>query len=156
MVAVFGTCNLIAQDKDAIADAVASVTQEAVQAPAFPMTVADLADVKERTDLLHDDCYRFYTADDGTLFLVYDWEKPATVYSLTLSKGTSYHDWSEVMTIVPDGRTKGKLKISQAMKCLEVRPGLESSSTLNKGEVIASFSPFLVSSDFLETEVTMV
>ena len=157
MVAVFGTCSLVAQDKTAVADAVAAVAQEvkeAVPAPEFPMTVAELGNVKERTDLLHDDCYSFFAAADGTLYLVYNWEKPATVYSLSLAKGVQYHDWSEVMTVVPKGRTKGKLKISQAMKCLEVRPGLESSSTLNQGDVIASFSPFLVANDSLSKDGT--
>ncbi len=132
-----------------------AVIKEAPEEIVFPMTSSEFSENIVPVDtLLHDECFTYYVDDEGFVYLVYTWEKPATVYSLSLSKNVSYHDWSEVMTFLPQDRTKGKLKISQAMKCVDIRPGLESSSTLNPGDVVAKFKPFLVSNDSLSKSGT--
>lgn len=53
------------------------------------------------------------------------------------------------MTLVPDDRTKGKLKISNSMKCIATMKGLESSSRIKQGDVIAVFEEVLATNDSL-------
>ena len=152
---LFGALGMAAQE-DAVSEtpAAPSIIPAPVQdvSAVLPRKLSDLHGVYTVPGLLKDECYRFYRDGSGTLYLVYVWEKPATVYSLSLKEKEIYHDWSEVMTLVPEGRTKGKLKLSHAMKCVAVREGLEASSTLTEGDVIASFRELLAANDSLTKE----
>ena len=86
---------------------------------------------------------------NGHYYLVYIWNETATVYSNSLKKGDKHYDGAEIMTIKPIERTKGKVKMAQAGKVIAVRDGLESSATLNPGDIIAEFQPALVNHDSL-------
>ncbi len=77
----------------------------------------------------------------GKMYLVYTWEKPTTVYSMTFSAGTQLSEGTEIMAFKPEGRTKGKLNIAQSMLCMQVRDDLYASSTIEPGMVIAAFAP---------------
>ncbi len=79
--------------------------------------------------------------DMTKIYLVYSWDKPSTVYSMTFSAGTQLTEGTELMMLKPDGRTKGKLKMASSMICMQVKPGLEASAQLNPGDVVAVFSP---------------
>ncbi len=89
-----------------------------------------------------DEVFDYYTDPvNGHIYMVYVWDKDAVVYSNSLATGNKLYDGSEIMTIKPAGRSKGKVKLAQAAQVLRVRDGLESSSILKKGDVIAEFLP---------------
>ncbi len=97
-----------------------------------------------------DDVFDYYKNPvNGNLYLVYIWEQPATVYSNSLKVGDKHYDGAEVMMVLPQGRTKGKVKLAQAGKIVSVRDGLENSATLNSGDIIAEIQPALVFHDSL-------
>lgn len=61
-----------------------------------------------------DELFGWYEDVDGAKYLVYIWEKPATVYSLNIAEKQKLLPGRESMTILPGGRSKGKLKITDA------------------------------------------
>ncbi len=77
----------------------------------------------------------------GKIYLVYMWNKPMTVYSLSFSSGVQLAEGTELMAMKPDGRTKGKLKIAQSMVCMQIGKQLAPAAMINPGEVIAEFCP---------------
>ncbi len=77
----------------------------------------------------------------GRIYLVYTWSRPLVVYSLNLAADRQLAGGTEIMTVKPEGRTKGKLKIAQSMLCVGVRPGLTASGALQPGEIVAEFCP---------------
>ena len=119
-------------------------------APALPAKIDCIKGaVKFTGDMNQDEVFQWYVGPKGTLFLVYVWEKPAVVYNVSFAKGNKLHDGSEIMNIKPDERSKGKVKIVQAMSVKEVRKGLVAASRLEKGDVIAEFVPQLLNHDSL-------
>ncbi len=77
----------------------------------------------------------------GKIYLVYSWNEPTTVYSMSFSAGTQLTEGTELMTIKPDGRTKGKLKMAASMLCMQVKPDLGAASTIMPGDIVAEFCP---------------
>ena len=97
-----------------------------------------------------DDIFDYYVNfESGHLYLVYKWEKPGVVYSNSLKVGDKLHDGSEIFTIKPTGRSKGKIKLAQAAQVVAMRDGFDSAQTLLPGDVVAEFSPHLVYHDSL-------
>ena len=97
-----------------------------------------------------DECFDYYYSPaNGRIYMVYVWEKPVTVYSKSLSKGDKLTPGTEIMTIKPQGRTKGKVKIAFSGKVVSIREGFDSSTTLKAGDVVAEFQPSLVYHDSL-------
>ncbi len=77
----------------------------------------------------------------GKIYLVYSWHEPTTVYSMSFSAGTQLTEGTELMTIKPDGRTKGKLKMAASMLCMQVKTDLGAASTIMPGDIVAEFCP---------------
>ena len=88
-----------------------------------------------------DELFGWYEDVDGAKYLVYIWEKPATVYSLNIAEKQKLLPGRESMTILPGGRSKGKLKITDAVKVVKLNPGLVNAATLEKGMVLGCFLP---------------
>ena len=63
-----------------------------------------------------DDVTQSFKAPDGKIYLKYVWKKPATVYSLYIQEKQKFSAGREMMTIAPEGRSKGKVKMMQAAK----------------------------------------
>ena len=100
-----------------------------------------------------DELFDYYmNLGDGSFYMVYANENPATVYSNSLKAGDKHYDGAEIMTIKPIGFTKGKVKLAQSGKVVAIKDGLAPSVTLNKGDVVALFQPSLVNHDSLNTE----
>ncbi len=77
----------------------------------------------------------------GKIYLVYVWDKPMTAYSVSFSERTQLKPGTELMSMKPDGRTKGKLTISSAMLCVQMNPALVASATVTEGTILGEFSP---------------
>ena len=75
------------------------------------------------------------------LELVYAWEKPATVYSVSLAKGQKLLPGREIMILSPKGRSKATVKITEAMQVLSLNKKLKSANTIVAGDVIMSALP---------------
>ena len=100
----------------------AKMPQTLCQEKALKMGLAKV----EESDVLFD----YYVSKDGSFYMVYANENPATVYSNSLKAGDKHYDGAEIMTVKPVGFTKGKVKMAQAAKVVEVKEGLSASDTL--------------------------
>ena len=88
-----------------------------------------------------DDLFQWFAAPDGRKYLVYAWEKPAVVFSLTMAAKQKVLPGREALVIAPQGRSKGKLKITESLKVEKLNPALEASAILTKGMVLGCFLP---------------
>ena len=141
-----------AKVKCAVKDAKCAV-EKAAEAK-MPQTLCEL---KKQVPYLmpfpeSDELFDYYVSKDGSFYMVYVNENPATVYSNSLKKGDKHADGAEIMTVKPVGFTKGKVKMAQAAKVVEVREGLSASDTLTKGDVVAKFQLSLITHDSLNTK----
>ena len=89
----------------------------------------------------------WYKDSKGCFYLVYDWEKSATVYARSFNKGAKVFPGGELMTVAPQGRSKGKIKNYAAVKVLEVGLNTDPADILKKGDLIAKFAPISMAHD---------
>ena len=89
----------------------------------------------------------WYQDSKGYFYLVYDWEKPATVYARSFAKGAKVFPGGELMTVAPQGRSKGKVKNYAAVKVVEVGLNTDPADILKKGDLIAKFAPIAMAHD---------
>ena len=87
-----------------------------------------------------DNLIAWYTKD-GKYYLVYNWEKPAVVYSLTFAAGQKILPGREIMIIKPEGRSRGKVKAYSSFSVKAVNNTLATAATVTKGYVFATFVP---------------
>ena len=89
----------------------------------------------------------WYKDSKGYFYLVYDWEKSATVYARSFNKGAKVFPGGELMTVAPQGRSKGKIKNYAAVKVVEVGLNTDPADILKKGDLIAKFAPISMAHD---------
>ena len=89
----------------------------------------------------------WYKDSKGYFYLVYDWEKSATVYARSFNKGAKVFPGGELMTVAPQGRSKGKIKNYAAVKVVEVGKNTDPADILKKGDLIAKFAPIAMAHD---------
>ncbi len=94
-----------------------------------------------------DELFGWYESEDGTRYLVYEWPENAVVNSVTMAKNQKLNAERELMIVVPQGRSKGKVKISIAANVLRINSAVTPAATLTPGEVIAAFVPRQISHD---------
>jgi len=75
------------------------------------------------------------------LELVYAWNKPAVVYSVSLAKGQELLPGREIMILAPKGRSKATVIVSEAMQVVSLNEKLQSANTIVAGDVIMSAVP---------------
>ncbi len=68
----------------------------------------------------------------GNWELYYIWNKPAVIYSLSMAPGQLLLPGREVLVVNPEGRSKGKVKITQSMKVIRLTDGLAAATELGK------------------------
>ena len=84
----------------------------------------------------------FMWRDNGDkIELIYAWDKPATVYSVSLSKGQKLLPGREIMILAIQGRSKATVKITEAMQVISLNKKLESANTIETGDVIMTALP---------------
>ncbi len=97
-----------------------------------------------------DDLFQWFAAPDGRKYLVYAWEKPAVVFSLTMAAKQKVLPGREALVVAPQGRSKGKLKITESLKVEKLNPALEASAILTKGMVLGCFLPVDIVHDSID------
>ena len=97
-----------------------------------------------------DDLFQWFAAPDGRKYLVYTWEKPAVVFSLTMAAKQKVLPGREALVVAPQGRSKGKLKITESLKVEKLNPALEASAILTKGMVLGCFLPVDIVHDSID------
>ena len=78
---------------------------------------------------------------ENKLELVYMWNKPAVVYSVSVAKGQKLLPGREIMIISPEGRSKATVKITEAMQVLSLSDKLKSAETIKADDVIMTALP---------------
>ena len=66
------------------------------------------------------DMVTWYKDSTGKRYLVYTWAKPAVVFARSFAQGGKVLPGAELMTVAPEGRSKGKIKNSVALKVVKV------------------------------------
>lgn len=77
----------------------------------------------------------------GMRYLVYEWPKPGIVNSLTIAANQKVTPGREMMVVVPEGRSKGKVKIDISAKVSALNKAFFPSAKIEPGMVIAEFQP---------------
>ncbi len=65
-------------------------------------------------------------AQDGKLKLIYNWNKPATVYSLSIEEGKHYMPGREAMILSIPGRSKGHFNFAMACQVVKITSDVKS------------------------------
>lgn len=122
--------------------AVAAAADEAcADKTACETTVAVKAATAKKITANNDDLFRWQQREDGNWELYYVWNKPAVVYSVSMAEKQLLLPGREVMVVVPDGRSKGKVKMTVAMKPVKLSPVVKTSESIpaalvdNNGEI---------------------
>jgi oxaloacetate decarboxylase beta subunit len=134
------------------ADAPSSVpTEPEIVLPAPKKTANSMPATAVRLDKLSDDLFGWYIDPVAVRsYLVYEWDKPAVIYSVSVAAGQKIDPGREIMVIQPQGRSKGKVKTHVALSVAELNPAVTPSSTLGKGDVVASFDAVAVAHDSVD------
>ena len=97
-----------------------------------------------------DDLFGWYQAKDGKRYLVYEWSKKATVYSVSIAEKQLVAPGREMAIIHPEGRSKGKVKAESSFKVMKINPKFVPAATLEKGMVIGCFLPTELAHDSVD------
>ncbi len=107
--------------------------------------------------LFGDDVFEWRVTDRATLELYYIWNKPATIYAVSMAPGEVITPGQELMIVKPDGRSKGKLHAGASMKVLSLKVDAakvmagaaeaETGDPAAEGTLIGEFLPILLSHD---------
>jgi oxaloacetate decarboxylase beta subunit len=85
---------------------------------------------------------------NGNVALYYNWDKDATVYSLSVGKDQEILPGRELMILSIPGRSKATVKIGKAMKVLSLGDVMPARK-LHKGQLLMEMKPLLVYHDSL-------
>lgn len=107
---------------------------------------ASLPQGAERLEKQSDELFGWYTKD-GTNYLVYEWDKPAVVYNLSVAPNQKVLPGREMMIVKPEGRSKGKVKSGLSLHVDTLNPALRNAAILEKGFLIGCFSPTAITHD---------
>jgi len=95
-----------------------------------------------------DELFGWYVQPEtGMRYLVYEWTKPAVVNSLTVASNQKVTPGRQMMIIVPEGRSKGKVKIDLSARVVALNDGISPSSSIAPGTVIGQFQPLEIVHD---------
>ncbi|MDD3118169.1 MAG: sodium ion-translocating decarboxylase subunit beta [Victivallales bacterium] len=78
---------------------------------------------------------------DGTQSMVYNWDKPATIYSFYLEKDKNLLPGNPAMVLDIPGRSKAHVVISQSCRVVSLGARARDALALNKGDVIFTAKP---------------
>jgi len=109
-------------------------------------------DVKEGSDGV----FKWNTLDNGESELVYNWNKPAIIYSLAASKGENITPGQEIAVLSIPGRSKAKVKIARAMTVLGIGTkdgkALQPAQEISKGQVLLRLQAKFIFHDSINEE----
>jgi carboxybiotin decarboxylase len=114
---------------------------------ALPATEAQFKAVDTNIKKAETKVFTWVKTLDGKLELVYTWNQPATVYSVSVAKGQNLLPGREVMVLAIKGRSKATVKITEAMQVLSLNKKLQTANTIKFGDVIMSSQPKILFQD---------
>lgn len=97
-----------------------------------------------------DELFHWYQGPDGVRYLVYAWPKPAVVNSLTIALNQKVAPGREAMVVLPEGRSKGKVKLGGSFLVKAINPAVSPSASLTPGMVVAAFLPKEIMHDSMD------
>ncbi len=100
----------------------------------------------------NDEVFRWTQNKNGNWDLHYVWTEPAIVYAVSMSPKQLLLPGREVMTVTPTGRSKGKVKITEAMKPVKLSEYVKTAVTIPaattcEGVFIGEFTATVLSHD---------
>ncbi len=86
----------------------------------LPASDADLKNIPVDKTVDQAAVYKWRVNKDGSRSLIYNWHKAATIYALSVSKGQHILPGRKIMTLSIPGRSKAKVKLTEAMKIISI------------------------------------
>ena len=86
-----------------------------------------------------DQLFSWRVDKNGDRVLYYVWNKPATVYTVTMQKGREVAAGRELIMLLPQDRSKGKLKADIAMLPVELNEALKDAAVIQPGTRLGRF-----------------
>ena len=86
----------------------------------------------------------------GMRYLVYEWTKPAIINALNITTNQKVTPGRQMLIIVPEGRSKGKVKIDLSARVVSLNDAVYPSSTITPGTVIGQFQPLELAHDSVD------
>ncbi len=107
---------------------------------------------EDRSSAPVDEVFAWRVNRGGNLELYYIWNRPATVYSVSMAAGKLILPGREVMIVSPEGRSKGKVEITASMRPLKLSPlvlpaAIIPASTPETGVFLGEFEAVLLAHD---------
>lgn len=100
-----------------------------------------------------DELFGWYAQPEtGMRYLVYEWSKPAVINSLSIVTNQKVTPGREMMVIVPDGRSKGKVKIDLSARVTRLAEGFHPSTKILPGTVVGEFQPIEIVHDSVSND----
>ena len=96
------------------------------------------------------DMVTWYQDSTGKRYLVYTWAKPATVFACSFKVDANMSAGSELMTVAPEGRSKGKVKNSVGLRVVKMGANTYPAGILKQGDLIAEFMPIEMTHDSVD------
>ena len=92
--------------------------------------------------------FKWYEAPaERICYLVYNGEKPAVVFSVSIVKNQVVNPGREMLVLKAGDWSKGKLKAETSFRVLDLLDGLSGSTVLKKGDVVGKFMPIDIACD---------
>ena len=100
-----------------------------------------------------DELFGWYAQPEtGMRYLVYEWSKPAVINSLSIVTNQKVTPGREMMVIVPEGRSKGKIKIDLSARVTRLAEGFHPSTKILPGTVVGEFQPIEIVHDSVSND----
>jgi carboxybiotin decarboxylase len=92
-----------------------------------------------------DDVFLWKASENGTRELIYNFDKPATIYSISTSVGDNLTPGRKIMTLSIPGRSKANVEIAESVTVKEIGTldgtVLKPAEEISKGQVLLVFEP---------------
>lgn len=99
------------------------------------------ADFKELSGAPKDEVASIITKAKATVEKIQAAKGKATIFATWAKKGNKLHDNTEIMTIKPVARSKGKVKMAASLIVTDLRAGLDTATALETNDVVGKFIP---------------
>ena len=118
----------------------------AAEAPQKPVLTVS-APLKQMAETRDDVLFSAEKQPDGSIRIFYTGEKPATIYSWTVSKNSALKPGTELMVLKVPDRSKAKVKLMMSGRFLSLDRDFRASEKIMPGESIGTFMPLLIAHD---------
>ncbi len=100
-----------------------------------------------------DELFKYIEHDDKSVSIIYNWDKPGIIYSVSASEGQKVLPGRELAILSVEGRSKAKLKIATTMLVTKKGASLVPAKKIVQGDLLFKLSPkFILHNSEIDTK----